>query len=89
MSDLGRQYEDIDVMTSVLDNATSQSTARDVPQETIDRVKRQIADEAGLELSQELNSASMKVNPAPAVKEGPTAEEEAAMSDRLRAIRAG
>ncbi len=85
MDDLAKQYEDIDVMTSVLDNATAQSTARDVPQETIDRLKRQVADEAGFELSQELNSAEA-VKTAP-VKLGPTQEEEAALPDRLKALR--
>lgn len=86
MTDLGKQYEDIDVMTDVLNTATTQSTARDVPHETIDRLKRQVADEAGFELSQELNSAEA-VKTAP-VKVGPTEEEEAKSKDSLRAIRA-
>ena len=89
MEDLENQYEDIDVMTSVLNSATGQSTARDVPQEEIDRIKRMVADQAGLELSQELNSASVDVNAiktAP-IKTGPTAEEEDAIADRLKALR--
>lgn len=86
MENLEKQYEDIDVMTSVLDNATTQSTAREVPQEEIDRIKRQMADEAGIEMSQELNNAAVNVN-ANLIKAGPTEEEEASITDRLRALR--
>jgi charged multivesicular body protein 1 len=57
MSDLSSKYEDIDVMTSVMDSATTKATAKQVPQEEVDKIKRQIADEAGIELNQELNSA--------------------------------
>lgn len=86
MENLEKQYEDIDVMTSVLETATSQSTAREVPQEEIDRIKRQMADEAGIEMSQELNNAAVNVN-ANLIKTGPTEEEEASITDRLRALR--
>lgn len=85
MDDLGRHYEDINVMTSVLDNATSQSTATAVSPEALDQLKRKIADEAGFELSQELNSAGV-VKTAP-VRLGPTQEAEAALPDRLKALR--
>ena len=87
MDSLEKQYEDIDVMTSVLDTATTKSTARDVPQEEIDRVKRMVADEAGYELSQELNTSEMSAVQAAPVKTGPTEEEEASIKDRLRALR--
>jgi len=85
MEDLSKQYNDIDVMTSVLDTATSQTTASTVSPEAVERLKRQVADEAGLELSQDLNSPGV-VTAAP-VKSGPTAEEEAESAERLKALR--
>jgi charged multivesicular body protein 1 len=67
MSDLSSKYEDIDVMTSVMDSATTKATAKQVPQEEVDKIKRQIADEAGLELNEELNSAEpVKTTPVKA-----------------------
>lgn len=85
MSSLGKQYDDIDVMTDVLNKATAQSTASTVPPEAVERLKRQVADEAGLEFSQNLNSPGI-VTTAP-VKNGPSAEEEAESSERLKALR--
>jgi len=83
MSDLSRQYDDIEVMTAVMDTATTQASAKQVPQEEVDRIKRQVADEAGLELRQELNSAE-------AVKTTPkTAEvDEVKLAENLKALRA-
>lgn len=83
MSDLAKQYDDIEVMTSVMDTATTQASAKQVPQEEVDRIKRQVADEAGLELRQELNSAE-------AVKTTPkTAEvDEVQLAETLKALRA-
>jgi charged multivesicular body protein 1 len=82
MSDLSSKYEDIDVMTSVMDSATTKATAKQVPQEEVDKIKRQIADEAGLELSQELNSAEpVKTTPVKA-----EANEEQ-LGEKLKALR--
>jgi charged multivesicular body protein 1 len=83
MSDLSKQYDDIEVMTAVMDTATTQASAKQVPQEEVDRIKRQVADEAGLELRQELNSAE-------AVKTTLSAAEvdEVKLAENLKALRA-
>jgi charged multivesicular body protein 1 len=83
MSDLSKQYDDIEVMTAVMDTATTQASAKQVPQEEVDRIKRQVADEAGLELRQELNSTE-------AVKTTPSAAEvdEVKLAENLKALRA-
>ncbi|KAL5349703.1 hypothetical protein ACLOAV_004733 [Pseudogymnoascus australis] len=47
MADLGRQYEDIDVMTQVLDSATATGSASTASPEDVEKVKRQVADAAG------------------------------------------
>lgn len=83
MSDLSNKYDDIEVMTSVMNTATTKATAKQVPQEEVDRIKRQIADEAGLELHQELNSAE-PVETTPA-KSTQLREEE--LGETLKALR--
>jgi charged multivesicular body protein 1 len=87
MTELGKQYEDIDVMSSVMDTATTQATAKQVPQEVVDRLKRQVADEAGFELRQDLESAT-PVTKDP-VKNAVSAEAEDELQQRLVAMRAG
>ncbi len=66
------QFEDMDVATGYYENATSSATAVATPQEDVDRLMLQVADEAGVELSQEMEAAT----PAKNVKVGPTEVEE-------------
>lgn len=79
------QFEDLDVATGYYENATSSATAVGTPQEDVDRLMSQVADEAGVELNQEMASAT----PAKAIasKSGPTEVEEDGLGERLRALR--
>ena len=47
------QFEDLDVATGYYENATTSATAVGTPQEDVDRLMNQVADEAGVELHQE------------------------------------
>ena len=76
------QFEDLDVATGYYENATSSATATATPQDDVDRLMNQVADEAGVELQQEMKSAE-----APAAKVGPTEVEEDGLGERLRALR--
>ncbi|KAF2453360.1 vacuolar protein sorting protein [Lineolata rhizophorae] len=76
------QFEDLDVATGYYENATSSATAVGTPQEDVDRLMNQVADEAGVELHQDLEAAT----PAK-VKPTPTEYEEEGLGDRLRALR--
>ena len=76
------QFEDLDVATGYYENAASSATAVGTPQEDVDRLMSQVADEAGVELSQE-----MQAQQAPAMKVGPTEVEEDGLGERLRALR--
>jgi charged multivesicular body protein 1 len=78
------QFEDLDVAAGYYENATSSATAVGTPQEDVDKLMSQVADEAGVELNQELDNAT----PAVKVKAGPTEQEEEGLGDRLRALRA-
>lgn len=77
------QFEDLDVATGYYENATSSATAVGTPQEDVDKLMNQVADEAGVELHQEMAAAT----PAQGVKSGPTEVEEDGLGERLRALR--
>src|SRR6186713_2679114 len=49
------QFEDLDVATGYYENATSSATAVATPQDDVDRLMNQVADEAGVELQTEMN----------------------------------
>merc|ERR1719422_1659742 len=49
-----KEFEDLDVQTSVMEGAMNQTTATNVPQDSVDVLMRQAADEAGLELNMDL-----------------------------------
>lgn len=75
------QFADLDVATGYYENATSNATAMVTPQEDVDRLMGQVADEAGLEMKQDLPAAVVKQ------KMGPTEQEENTLNERLRALR--
>jgi charged multivesicular body protein 1 len=79
------QFEDLDVATGYYENATTSATAVGTPQEDVDKLMNQVADEAGVELHQEMEGAKA-VSVAP-VKSGPTEVEEDGLGERLRALR--
>jgi charged multivesicular body protein 1 len=78
------QFEDLDVATGYYENATSSATAVATPQDDVDKLMSQVADEAGVELSQEMNSAT----PAKGIAAQPEEEREDKLGERLRALRA-
>lgn len=53
------QFEDLDVQSSYMENAMSQTTTTNVPQNDVDGLLQQVADEAGLELNMELPSGQL------------------------------
>jgi len=85
MMDLGKQYEDIDVMTSVLDTSTTETTADTTSPEEIMTLQKKLADEAGLELSNDLQSAGA-VETGP-VRNEPSEERLALQAARLKVMR--
>ena len=77
------QFEDLDVATGYYENATSSATAVGTPQDDVDRLIGQVADEAGVELQAEMKA------PESGLKSGANAEEEREeeLGERLRALR--
>jgi len=75
------QFADLDVQTSYMEDAMSSTTAVSTPQDQIDQLIRQTADEADLELQHDLDAV-----PQLAPQE-PVRDEDAKLADRLRALR--
>jgi charged multivesicular body protein 1 len=75
------QFEDLDVQSLYMENAMGSTTATATPQDEVDLLMQKIADEAGLEMNENLAQAE-----APK-KVGPTEVEEDRLGERLRALR--
>merc|ERR1712062_823234 len=58
MDQFEKEFEDLDVQTSVMEGAMSQTTATNIPQDSVENLMKQAADEAGLELIMDLPSAA-------------------------------
>jgi charged multivesicular body protein 1 len=82
------QFSDLDVQTSYMEDAMSSTTATSTPQDQIDALLRQTAEEANIELQHDL--AANKDVPVGVssigVGEG-MVEEDAKLAERLRALR--
>lgn len=51
------QFEDMDVRTSVMEDAMGAATTLSTPKEQVDSLIQQVADEAGLEITDQLAAA--------------------------------
>ena len=54
MDKFEKQFEDLDVQTQTMENAMSSTTTITAPENQVDTLMQQVADEAGLELNMEL-----------------------------------
>ncbi|KAL8694661.1 MAG: hypothetical protein Q9218_000756 [Villophora microphyllina] len=79
------QFEDLDVATSYYETATSSATAVGTPQDDVDRLIGQVADEAGVELQAEMKAPEKGVKASAVGNVEEEREEE--LGERLRALR--
>lgn len=82
-----QQNEEYSISNNIYQDAMMQSTSAQVPEDAVHELLGKLADDAGLELSKELNQAT-PANAEPAQTNEPTAEEEDRLQQRLRALRA-
>ncbi|CAL8119061.1 unnamed protein product [Orchesella dallaii] len=54
MDKFEKQFEDLDVQSSYMENTMSQTTTTSVPQNDVENLMQSVADEAGIELNMEL-----------------------------------
>ncbi|KAF0497009.1 charged multivesicular body protein [Gigaspora margarita] len=76
------QFEDIDVQTQYMEGAMGNTTTMSTPQEEVDLLMQQVADEHGLELNQQLGEAT----PSSIIADKDLNEDEQ-LSERLRMLR--
>ena len=79
------QFSDLDVQTSYMEDAMSSTTATSTPQDQIDQLMRQTAEEANIELQHDL--ASKEMPQGVAIEASPVGEEDDKLAERLRALR--
>ncbi|KAF4119466.1 charged multivesicular body protein 1 [Geosmithia morbida] len=83
-----QQNEEYAISNNIYQDAMTQSTSAQVPEDAVHELLGKLADDAGIELSKELNQATpANAEPASAAAE-PSAEEEDKLQQRLRALRA-
>jgi charged multivesicular body protein 1 len=84
-----QQNEEYAMSNGIYQDAITQSTSAQVGEDAVHELLGKLADDAGVELSQELNRATpAQAEPASANAAEPTAEEEDKLQQRLRALRA-
>ncbi|KAG9096278.1 Vacuolar-sorting protein SNF7 [Ceratobasidium sp. 370] len=83
------QFTDLDVQTSIMEDTMQSTTAVSTPQDQIDNLMAQMADEANIELEQNMEPALAGKVADLGVKEGKSAirEEDGQLAERLRALR--
>ncbi|KAF5657868.1 vacuolar sorting-associated 46 [Fusarium circinatum] len=82
-----QQNEEYAMSNGIYQDAITQSTSIQVGEDAVHELLGKLADDAGLELSKELNQATPS-NAEPQQTNEPTAEEEDKLQQRLRALRA-
>ncbi|KAH3776686.1 charged multivesicular body protein 1a-like [Dreissena polymorpha] len=84
MEKFEKQFEDLDVRTSTLESAMSTATTLSTPQDQVEALIREVAEENGLEVMDQLN----ELNPATStLRESTKAKQEDDLSRRLQALR--
>ncbi|KAG9218864.1 hypothetical protein CCMSSC00406_0001022 [Pleurotus cornucopiae] len=80
------QFADMDVQTSYMEDAMSATTAVSTPQDQIDQLLRQTAEEANIELQHDLQARDLEAVPDLSVKDK-IGQEDDKLAERLRALR--
>ncbi|XP_077982838.1 charged multivesicular body protein 1B1-like [Glandiceps talaboti] len=83
MDKFERSFEDLDVQSQVMDDTMSATTTLTVPQEMVDSLMQEVADEAGLEINMELPQAGQSALGEVAS----AAQEQDELSQRLAKLR--
>lgn len=80
------QFADLDVQTGYMEDAMGSTTAVSAPQDQIDLLLRQTAEEANIELQHDLAAKDVSALAEPSLKER-VLEEDDKLAERLRALR--
>lgn len=87
MDKFEKQFEDLDVQSSYMENTMSSTVATSIPQNDVDKLMLQVADEAGLELNMELpQNETASIASATGASASATSEQDD-LSQRLAKLR--
>eukprot|EP00629_Pelagomonadales_sp_RCC1024_P012447 CAMPEP_0119259938 /NCGR_PEP_ID=MMETSP1329-20130426/554_1 /TAXON_ID=114041 /ORGANISM="Genus nov. species nov., Strain RCC1024" /LENGTH=202 /DNA_ID=CAMNT_0007259347 /DNA_START=160 /DNA_END=768 /DNA_ORIENTATION=+ len=84
MDDFERQFEDMDVRAGYMENAMNNSTASATPEDQVDALLVQVADEHQLDVSFALDDAGAVGTAVPAAPEAPAKDSLAGRLDALK-----
>ena len=89
MDQFEKQFESLDVQSEFVQQAMSNSTAMATPEEEVDALMQQVAEEHGLELQSALPTAAMRPAAVPAGARAPVAAaaEASDLSQRLAELK--
>ena len=79
------QFTDLDVQTSIMEDTMSATTAVSTPQDQVEQLLRETAEEANIQLKQDLDAQQLptaEVTPPTGLK-----DEDDKLAERLRALR--
>ena len=81
------QFSDLDVQTSYMEDAMGSTTAVSTPQDQVDSLMRQMAEEANIELQHDLAAKEVPAELSTPERAPAIGEEDSKLADRLRALR--
>ena len=81
------QFADLDVQTSYMEDTMSSTTAVSTPQDQVDLLMQQMADEANIEIQHEMGSKNLDGTVADLSPGEKLKEEDSKLAERLRALR--
>jgi len=84
MDQFEKQFEDLDVQSEYVENAINQTTALSTPQEQVDELIAQVADEHGLQLGEQLGNVK---TPAKKEQQQSTEGEQDELTQRLAKLK--
>lgn len=92
MDKFENQLEDVDVQTSYMESTMGSTTATGMPQDQVDTLMQQVADQNGIELKHQLGEARLEGHVAELPtgetdKQKSQADTDEALAQRLRALR--
>lgn len=87
MEKFEQQFEDLDVRSSVLEDAMGTATTTTAPAAQVDQLIQQVAEESGLEMIDQLNQAGLTPADTIAASTGRSQAAEDALTKRLAALR--
>jgi len=81
------QFADLDVQTSYMEDTMSATTAVSTPQDQIDQLMKQTAEEANIELQHDLAEKDLDSVPDLTAPKEKVGQEDDKLAERLRALR--